>query len=70
MTVERADGYWWRDAVMYQLYPRSFKDHNGDGIGDLQGIIDGLPYLQKMGVDGIWINPICKAGSADRKSVV
>ncbi|MCT6836305.1 MAG: glycoside hydrolase family 13 protein [Bifidobacteriales bacterium] len=65
MTVERADGYWWRDAVMYQLYPRSFKDHNGDGIGDLQGIIDGLPYLQKMGVDGIWINPICKAGSAD-----
>ncbi|MDT7513455.1 glycoside hydrolase family 13 protein [Bifidobacterium sp. H1HS10N] len=65
MTVERADGDWWRDAVMYQLYPRSFKDHNGDGIGDLQGIIDGLPYLQEMGVDGIWINPICKAGSAD-----
>lgn len=48
---------WWRNAVIYQLYVRSFADSNGDGAGDLQGIIDHLDYLDSLGVDGIWLNP-------------
>ncbi len=48
---------WWRDAVLYQIYPRSFADSNGDGVGDLPGIIDRLDYLQDLGVDGIWLSP-------------
>jgi alpha-glucosidase len=49
---------WWRDGVLYQIYPRSFADSNGDGVGDLRGIIENLDYLKWLGVDGIWINPI------------
>jgi alpha-glucosidase len=48
---------WWRGAVIYQIYPRSFRDTNGDGIGDLAGIADGLDYIASLGVDGIWISP-------------
>lgn len=48
---------WWRDAVVYQVYPRSFADANGDGIGDLPGIIDRLDYLVDLGVDAVWISP-------------
>ncbi len=48
---------WWRGAVIYQIYPRSFRDSNGDGIGDLAGIVDGLNYIADLGVDGIWISP-------------
>lgn len=48
---------WWRGAVIYQIYPRSFRDTNGDGIGDLAGIADGLDYISDLGVDGIWISP-------------
>ena len=48
---------WWRGAVIYQIYPRSFRDTNGDGIGDLRGIVDGLDYVAELGVDGIWISP-------------
>ncbi len=48
---------WWRGAVIYQIYPRSFRDTNGDGIGDLRGIADGLDYIASLGVDGIWISP-------------
>jgi alpha-glucosidase len=48
---------WWRNAVIYQLYVRSFADSNGDGAGDLHGIIDRLDYLRNLGVDGIWLNP-------------
>ena len=48
---------WWRDAVVYQVYPRSFADTNGDGIGDLPGIIDRLDYLIDLGVDAVWISP-------------
>lgn len=48
---------WWRGAVIYQIYPRSFRDTNGDGIGDLAGIAEGLDYIANLGVDGIWISP-------------
>ncbi|CAB4712477.1 unannotated protein [freshwater metagenome] len=53
----RADRPWWRDAVTYQIYIRSFADSNGDGIGDVEGIRSRLPYLKKLGVDAIWITP-------------
>lgn len=49
---------WWKNAVVYQIYPRSFQDSNGDGIGDLKGIEQRLPYLQELGIDVIWISPI------------
>lgn len=48
---------WWRGAVIYQIYPRSFRDTNGNGIGDLRGIVEGLDYIASLGVDGIWISP-------------
>ena len=48
---------WWRGAVIYQIYPRSFQDSNGDGIGDLKGIVQRLPYIASLGVDAIWISP-------------
>lgn len=48
---------WWRGAVIYQIYPRSFQDSNGDGIGDLAGIISRLPYVASLGVDAIWVSP-------------
>ena len=51
-------GEWWREGVIYQVYPRSFQDSNGDGVGDLQGVLDRLDYLQWLGVDAIWLNPI------------
>ncbi|MBM7067806.1 alpha-glucosidase [Actibacterium sp. 188UL27-1] len=57
-TVEAAvDADWWRGAVIYQIYPRSFQDSNGDGIGDLLGIVERLPYVASLGVDAIWISP-------------
>lgn len=51
------DTDWWRGAVIYQIYPRSYQDSNGDGIGDLPGIVARLPYIASLGVDGIWISP-------------
>ncbi|MFT3973069.1 MAG: alpha-amylase family glycosyl hydrolase [Amaricoccus sp.] len=51
------DHDWWRGAVIYQIYPRSFQDSNGDGVGDLTGIIHRLPYVAQLGVDAIWISP-------------
>jgi len=48
-------GRWWKEATAYQIYPRSFKDSNGDGIGDLNGIIEKLDYLKDLGIDLIWI---------------
>ena len=48
---------WWKEAVVYQVYPRSFQDSNGDGIGDLNGITQHLDYLKKLGVNVIWLSP-------------
>lgn len=52
------DRKWWKQAVIYQIYPRSFKDSNGDGIGDLQGIISKLDYLKELGADALWLSPV------------
>ena len=60
-----SDFLWWRDGVIYQIYPRSFKDSNGDGIGDLIGIISGLDYLQDLGVDAIWLSPVYPSPDVD-----
>lgn len=49
---------WWKDAVIYQIYPRSFKDSTGNGFGDLRGVIEKLDYLESLGVDGLWLSPI------------
>ena len=49
---------WWKNSVVYQIYPRSFKDSNGDGFGDLKGIIEKLPYLQNLGIDVLWLSPV------------
>lgn len=49
---------WWQNAVMYQIYPKSFQDSNGDGIGDLKGIIRRLDYLEKLGIDAVWLSPV------------
>lgn len=56
---------WWKEAVVYQLYPRSFKDSNGDGVGDLKGIISELDYIKKLGVDVVWLNPIFASPNDD-----
>ncbi len=56
---------WWRDAVIYQIYPRSFADANGDGIGDLPGIRTRLPYLRDLGVDAVWLSPFYLSPQAD-----
>jgi len=56
---------WWKEAVAYQIYPRSFKDSNGDGIGDIQGVISKLDYLKDLGIDVIWICPIYQSPNDD-----
>lgn len=59
------NNHWWKNAVVYQIYPKSFQDSNNDGIGDLQGIISRLDYLQKLGVDILWLNPIYESPQVD-----
>lgn len=58
-------GEWWQAGVVYQVYPRSFRDANGDGVGDLRGIAERLPYLERLGVDAVWISPIYPSPMAD-----
>ena len=55
--VLAADANWWRGAVIYQIYPRSYQDSNGDGIGDLGGIVQRLGHIASLGADAIWISP-------------
>ena len=59
------DRDWWRGAVIYQIYPRSFQDSNGDGIGDLKGIIERLPHIASLGADAVWISPFFKSPMKD-----
>lgn len=56
---------WWHDAVVYQIYPRSFADGNGDGVGDLRGIIERLDHLEALGIDAVWLSPIFRSPMAD-----
>ena len=56
---------WWKETVVYQVYPQSFKDSNGDGVGDFKGIQQKLDYLQRLGVGTIWINPFYKSPGRD-----
>ena len=56
---------WWKEAVVYQIYPRSFMDSNGDGIGDIPGIISKLDYLKELGINVIWMSPVYKSPNDD-----
>ena len=64
-ALRRQATAWWRDAVVYQVYVRSFADANGDGIGDLAGVLDRLPYLRDLGVDALWFSPWYPSPMAD-----
>lgn len=65
MTTSPTINDWWKSAVVYQVYPRSFADSNGDGIGDVRGIIDHLDHLVTLGVDALWISPWYPSPMAD-----
>src|SRR5699024_4757552 len=56
---------WWKESVVYQIYPRSFYDSNGDGIGDIPGIIKKLDYLKKLGIDVLWLSPVYQSPNDD-----
>jgi glycosidase len=60
-----AEFVWWKHGVVYQIYPRSFQDSNGDGVGDIQGVVQRLDYLQGLGVDALWLSPIYRSPMAD-----
>ena len=60
-----ADANWWRQAAIYQIYPRSFKDSNGDGIGDIRGIISKIDYLESLSIDAVWLSPFYPSALAD-----
>src|SRR5580698_4795658 len=64
-TISDNSSRWWRDAVIYQIYPRSFADGNGDGVGDLAGIRERLAYLRDLDVDAIWLSPFYVSPQAD-----
>ena len=60
--IERA---WWKETIVYQIYPRSFQDSDGDGIGDLKGLTSRLDYIADLGVETIWLNPIFSSPNDD-----
>ena len=64
-TLDKTKAGWWKYAVFYQIYPKSFQDTTGSGVGDLQGIISRLDYLQELGIDGIWLSPVCCSPQVD-----
>src|ERR1700730_4518001 len=63
--MDQVDKDWWRRGIFYQIYPRSFQDSNADGVGDIKGIIERLPYLKALGVDAVWLSPIFVSPMAD-----
>src|SRR5690606_21551459 len=65
LRLENVMSEWWRGGVIYQVYPRSFQDTDGDGVGVLAGIIHRLDYIQSLGVDCIWVSPIQQSPQAD-----
>ncbi|KAK9895038.1 glycoside hydrolase family 13 protein [Cystobasidium minutum MCA 4210] len=66
MTDRRIDAKWWKSSTIYQIYPSSFMDSNGDGIGDLPGILSKLDYIKSLGVDAVWISPFYKSPNKDQ----
>ena len=65
LVLDKTKFGWWKEAVFYQIYPKSFRDSNGDGIGDLRGVISKLDYLETLGIDGIWMSPVCASPQVD-----
>ena len=65
VILDKSKRGWWESAVFYQIYPKSFRDTNGDGIGDLRGVISRLDYLADLGIDGIWMSPVCASPQVD-----
>ena len=65
MTTNNLNDDWWKQAVVYQIYPRSFKDVNGDGLGDIAGVTEKIGYLKELGVDAIWLSPFYPSDLAD-----
>ncbi len=65
MSEEQHKRRWWKEAVAYQVYPRSFQDSNGDGVGDLRGILSRLDYLQDLGINVVWLCPMYKSPQDD-----
>ena len=63
--MDQSDKDWWRHGIFYQVYPRSFGDTDGDGVGDLRGIIARLAYLHSLGIDAVWLSPIFPSPMAD-----
>jgi alpha-glucosidase len=64
-SKDMADPTWWRQASVYQIYPRSFSDSNGDGLGDINGITAKVPYLKDLGIDAVWLSPFYPSALAD-----
>jgi alpha-glucosidase len=64
-SLDGTDPDWWRQAVVYQVYPRSFADESGDGLGDIKGVTSRIPYLQQLGVDAVWLSPFYPSALAD-----
>ena len=64
-VLDKSKKDWWKSAVLYQIYPKSFQDTTGSGIGDLKGIISRLDYLEQLGIDGIWLSPVCASPQVD-----
>lgn len=65
VLAPQLEAEWWRGCVIYQIYPRSFQDHGGDGVGDLIGIVERLDYIASLGVDAIWICPFFRSPMRD-----
>ena len=65
MKLDKTKRGWWESAVFYQIYPKSFQDTDGDGVGDLKGILSRLDYLETLGIDGIWLSPVCQSPQVD-----
>ena len=61
----KKDENWWRQAAIYQIYPRSFKDSDGDGLGDIKGITEGAKYLKSLSLDAVWLSPFYPSALAD-----
>lgn len=65
VPVDVPDAQWWRQAVVYQVYPRSFYDLDGNGLGDIRGITEKVPYLKELGIDAVWLSPFYPSELAD-----